>query len=482
MGLLDDLNPELVFYYFEELTKLPHGSGNTRAVAKYLMTFAQERNMKYRVDEAGNVVIFADGSKGYEDAEPVILQGHIDMVAVKSAESTHDFSNDPLTLAIDGDEIYAEGTSLGGDDGIGIAYMLAAIDDPAVAHPPLDCIFTTDEEVGMLGAGAFDASDIRGHLMINLDSEEEGVFTCGCAGGARVDTILPIRRSRIKGLPVVVFIDGLKGGHSGSMIKSGRASANKLMGRFLYGLDQKVAFSLEKVAGGEKDNAIAVSAKAHLVIDEEDYSAVEAFAAAFEKEIRFEMAGTDEGVSVHVSKGDVHRISVIEPEEQEKIVFLLMHAPYGVRQMSGLMKNVVQTSSNPGIVRTTDTEFVCANLVRSSVASGKNSLIDEIRSLADKCGAHVKISGDYAEWVFRKESPLREKMVAVYKDMFGSEPVINVVHGGVECGIFAKKINHFDAVSIGPNMKDIHTYNERLSISSSRRVWEYLVKLLAELK
>lgn len=482
MNVLSSLQPEAVFRYFEELAGMPHGSGNTAAVTEYLKKFAEDHGYRCRADEKGNVVIFADGSEGYEEAPAVILQGHMDMVCVKKADCTHDFTSEPLKLAVDGDLILAEGTSLGGDDGVAVAYMLAILDDPSIAHPPLDCIFTTDEEIGMLGADAFDTKDIRGHLMINLDSEDEGVFTCGCAGGGRVDTVLPIQRDRIKGLPVLVTLDGLKGGHSGSAIGTGRASANKLMGRFLYALADKTAYSVENISGGEKDNAIAVSAKAHLVVDEEDFGVLEAFASAFEADIRSEFEGIEDSFSVSVTKGDVHRIAVMDPVSQDKAIQLLLLAPYGVREMSGVLEGVTQTSSNPGIVRTTEKEFICGNLVRSSVPQGRELLIAELRALAELAGALVRVSACYPEWAYRSNSPLQQKAGDIYREMYGKEPVFDVVHGGVECGVFSKKIRDFDAVSIGPDMRDIHTADERLSISSTARVFEFLIRLLAAMK
>ena len=482
MGILDSLQPQKVFYYFEELSKLPHGSGNTGAVTEYLKAFASSHSLRCHSDEAGNVVIFADGTEGYESSPAVILQGHMDMVCVKWAESQHDFTKDPLALAAEGDEIYARDTSLGGDDGIAVAYMLAILDDPSAVHPPLDCVFTTDEETGLIGAGALDTSVLRGNRMINLDSEAEGVFTCGCAGGVRVSTILPISRDRIKGLPVVISMDGLLGGHSASMIATGRASANKLMGRYLYALQDTVPFSLEHISGGEKDNAIAASAKAHLVIDEDDYASLDRFTRSFEAEIRSEYAGIEPSFSVTTVKGDIHRISVIDPASLDKLIFVLLMTPYGVRELDGLVKGAVKTSSNPGIVRTTETEFICANLVRSSEESGKAALRQEIEALGAHVGGKTRLSGNYPGWPMKKTSPLRDKMQQVYLDLYGKEPVLETVHGGIECGLFSGKIAGFDAVSIGPDMKDIHSYNERLSVSSSARVYEYLLKLLAELK
>ncbi len=482
MGVLSGLSPERVFYYFEELTKLPHGSGDTKAVTEYLEAFAKEHSLKSRTDSYGNVVIFADGTAGYESSPAVILQGHFDMVAVKTADSSHDFHTDGLDLVIEGDDIRARGTSLGGDDGIAVAYMLAILEDGTVPHPPLDCVFTADEEVGMLGAAAFDASVLRGKQMINLDSEEEGVFICGCAGGARMDAVLPIRRANVKGIPVVITIDGLTGGHSGAMITSGRPSANQLMGRFLLELSEKSAYSIERISGGEKDNAIAVVSKAHLVTDEDEFEAMEAFAMQYQEDLRREYLGIDGGITIHIAKGEARTLSVLDIESQDKALFLLVHSPQGLRKRNGLIPEAAETSSNLGIVRTTDREFVCAELIRSSAPSGRRALMAEFRSLGEFIGADVRVSEDYPEWPYRDDSPLKNKMTEIYREVTGNDPKIEVTHGGIECGVFSKKIPGFDAVSIGPKMTDIHTTDERLSISSASRTWDYLLKVLEALK
>ena len=267
MDRLKGLEPEKVYDYFDLICDIPHGSGNTGAILEFLAGFAKEHNLEYKTDEAGNIVIYKNASAGYEDAAPVILQGHMDMVCAKVPDSEHDFTKDPLDLSVEGDYLYAEGTTLGGDDGIAIAYILAILDDDDLPHPPIEALITNDEEIGLLGAAGLDASILKGKRMINLDSEKEGIFTCGCAGGARVDMIMPINKVRMKGLPVVISISGLKGGHSGEMIVKGRANSNRLMARLLTEIDDSAAFCLENIYGGEKDNAIPTATTAHIVID-----------------------------------------------------------------------------------------------------------------------------------------------------------------------------------------------------------------------
>ncbi len=482
MGILSGLEPERVLYYFEEYAAIPHGSYDISAAADYLVAFAEKRGLRSVRDSYGNVVIFADGTEGYENSPAVILQAHTDMVCVKAEGVEHDFHKDGLKLAVDGDMIHANGTTLGGDDGIGVAYMLAILESDTIPHPPLECLFTADEEVGMLGANAFDASILSGKTMVNLDSEHEGIFTCGCAGGALAELVLPISRASVTGTPVVVTLEGLKGGHSGEMIASGRASANKLMGRFLYELSDVVPFSIERISGGEKDNAIAVSAKAHLVADEDEYAEIEKFAEQFQAAVRGEMQGIDDDFVVHIAKGQPRRFQVLDVSSQDKVISLLIMMPHGLRKRNGLFPKLAETSTNLGIIRTTDTEFVCGSLPRSAVGSGLRALLHEFKALAAFAGADFKLSGQYPEWQYHDESPLKSRMTELYRRMFGKEAVVEVVHGGVECGIFTKKIKGLDVVSIGPDIIDIHTASEKLSVSSTKRVWEFLLALLAELK
>ncbi len=482
MGVLSNLQPEGVWNYFEELEQIPRSSGNTAAVSDYLEEFAKERDFRYVRDSYGNVVIFGPASVGCEDAEPVILQGHFDMVAQKRADSAHDFAKDPISLIVDGDYVRADGTTLGGDDGIAVAMMLALLDDDTIAHPPLECVFTTDEEIGLLGADAFDPSVLQGRRMINLDSEAEGIFTCACAGGVRVDCTLPITRNSVKGLPVLVEITGLRGGHSGQMINSGRANADKLIGRFLYALQEKVSFSLASVVGGDKDNAIAHTAKAQFVIDEEDYPVVVTFAKQFNQAILQEYAGIDENIDISVKKGNVHKVSAMDPNSQDKVLFMLLQTPYGVRKMSGMVEGLVETSSNLGIVRTGEKEFACIISLRSSILSARQAMEQELTGLVEMLGGQIRFVGAYPAWEYQEESALRDLMTATWREMYDKEAVVDIIHAGLECGLFFERIPHLDAVSIGPDMEDIHTFNEKLSIASTERVWNFLLHVLGELK
>lgn len=482
MGKLDGIAPERVFHYFEEISAIPRGSGNTEGIRSYLEEFAKAQNLRYIKDEGGNIILFAPGSEGYESSAPVILQGHMDMVCQKSAEVEHDFTKDPLELMTDGEYIFANGTTLGADDGIALAYILAILSDDSIAHPPIEAVITTDEEIGLLGADKLDCGVLTARRMINLDSESEGVFTCGCAGGVRVDIALPIERIRQKGLPVQITVDGLRGGHSGQMIDTYRANADKVIARFLYALGNETSYSLESIAGGDKDNAIPQAAKANIVIDAEDYPIVVTFAEKYQADLRNEFSGIDDQIAIHTAKGNVHKINVMTPESQDKALFLLMHSPYGVRKMSGAIEGLVETSSNLGIVRTGEKEFACTTSLRSSVFSARKALEDELDSLTRMVGATIRFVGAYPAWEFNEESALRDTMMDAYEEMKGEEPLIDVIHAGLECGLFYERMPGLDAVSMGPDMYDIHTFKEKLSIASAKRTFELLLNVLARLK
>ncbi len=482
MGKLEQLEPQDVFRYFEEISEIPRGSGNTTAIRDYLVSFAEDRDLKYEADEAGNVIIYGPASSGYKNSDTVILQGHIDMVCAKKADYAHDFTTDPLVLDYDEEYVFAEGTSLGGDDGVAVAYMLALLDTDEIPHPALECVFTTDEEVGLIGAAALDTRKLKGKKLINLDSEDEGILTCGCAGGIRVNVILPINRMTQKGLPVRVTVSGLQGGHSGQEIDKNRVNADKLLGRYLYELNRAGAYSLSTLTGGDKDTAIPSSARAEIVIDEDDFTSLEAFTKKFSDKVKNECRGCDEGVEVRVERLNVRKVPVLDLDSQDRVITFLMHVPTGVRKMSSLTPGLVQTSSNLGIMKAGEKEFAAVLSVRSSVLSEREQLVEEIQSISEYLGGAIGVRDPYPAWEYRENSPLRDVMINSFRELYDSEPAVNVIHAGLECGIFHEKIRGLDAVSIGPDILNVHTANEKLSIASTERTWEYLKKVLADLK
>lgn len=480
MGVLSDLEPKKVFYYFEEITKIPHGSGNVEQISDYLVRFAEERNLFCIQDEWKNVIIVKEATAGYEKEPAVILQGHMDMVAVKKPDCDIDMRTQGLQVAVDGDKVYAEGTSLGGDDGIAVAYALAILDSDTLQHPRLEVIITVDEEVGMDGAREIDLSMLKAHRMLNLDSEDEGIFLTSCAGGARVDCTLTLQKDTMEGVTYEVTVGGLLGGHSGAEIHKERGNSNCLFGRLLWNLTKKMPIGLVSVNGGLADNAIPRETKAVLVVKPEDRSEFEKLIKAAEAEISEELATKDKDFAIWVKEGCQGSFACTTPEHTVKAAAFLQALPNGVQGMSADMPGLVETSLNMGILQLDERKLHASFAVRSSVESAKAALIDRMKAVVRLAGGVCEVTGDYPGWKYRVDSPLREKMVALYERMYGKKPQVEAIHAGLECGLLGSKIPDLDCVSFGPQMNDIHTTEETLSISSTARVWEYLIRLLAE--
>ena len=481
MRILENLEPQDVFYYLEEICKIPHGSGNTGQISDYLKAFADEHGLYCRQDELNNIIMVKEASKGYEDHEPVLLQGHMDMVAVKDADCTIDMTKDGLQLEILGDRLTAKGTSLGGDDGIAVAFGLALLAEDQYRHPRIELILTVDEEVGMEGATGLTVDDLTAKRMINLDQEEEKIFITGCAGGARIDIRKKTETEQVEGVLCKLIISGLQGGHSGQEINKERGNAICLMGRLLAALQEKTPIYLKEVNGGTADNAIPNEVCAEIVVTEwtEDI-------AAFMEEkfcgLKAEFAGKEDGLKCELQVGaEDALIEVCNRKDSEQWIHLLNVIPHGVIANSVKMKGLVETSLNPGILNVSAVEGMVSTSVRSSNAAAKEALINQLKSLAALCDATVGIRGDYPGWDYDPDSPLREKMVTIYEEMYGVKPQIEAIHAGLECGIFQSKIPGLDCVSIGPDMQDIHTTRETLSIPSVQRVWKFLLKVLESL-
>lgn len=482
MGVLTGLEPNRVFHFFEEICSIPHGSGNVKQISDYLVNFAKERDLKYRQDEKYNVIIWKGGSAGYEASEPVVLQGHMDMVAVKVDGCEKDLETEGLDLEVNGDLISARGTSLGGDDGIAVAYTLAILDDFSMAHPPIEAIFTVDEEIGMLGATDIDVSDLKGRLFMNMDSEDEGVFTVSCAGGAMTTCNLPYKTEAAKAAVIEVRMDGFAGGHSGVEIDKGRMNANVAMGRVLLNVLKKPCTGLVSVDGGEKDNAIAKFSEAVVSVAPECVAEVTQLIQDTFEEIREEHKTTDPDMVLHLNVKETETVSIMAREDAKAVVTAIINLPNGIQRMNPDMKDMVQTSLNLGILKTEADKVILSYAVRSSSESEKWYLVDSMRNLTEALGGTVDVSGIYPGWEYRAESRLRDVMVEAYKKQYGEEPVVEGIHAGLECGIFASKLEGLDAVSFGPQMEHIHTTNEVLSISSTKRTWDLVVSVLAALK
>ena len=475
---LQGLEPESVFRYFEEICAIPHGSRNTKAISDYLVSFAKAHGLRYRQDESNNVVIFAPGTCGLEDHESVILQGHMDMVCEKDAGCPLDMTVDGLDVTHDGCCVYAKGTTLGGDDGIAVAYALAILDDNTIAHPPLEVIITVDEEIGMLGAAAMDLADVKGRTMLNLDSEDEGIFTVSCAGGATCTISLNAERKAVYGPCVRLSVEGLRGGHSGAEIHKNRANANKVMGDFLGRIQKLMPLCLTSFSGGSKDNAIPRACQATVVAMGIGLERINDIAAQLQQEVR----ETYDEPEALVQAFDVDALggNALTTAATADVISLLCAAPNGVQAYCPDMPELVQTSLNLGIAKLGD-RFTATFSVRSSVNAEKEGLITKLKELADFYNGTYSQSGTYPAWEFKKDSRLRDVMVPIYTRMFGKEPKVLAIHAGLECGLLGDKLPGLDCVSIGPQMHDIHTSREKLEIASTKRTWDFLLEVLKAL-
>lgn len=461
--------------YFKELCKIPHGSGNTKAISDYLVSFAREQKLEYYQDDINNVVIIKEASAGREADEPIIIQGHMDMVAVKDDDCDIDMTKEGLRIKEEGDFIFAEGTSLGGDDGIAVAYALALLSSD-LSLPRIEAVLTVDEEVGMDGAAAIDLSMLKGHTMLNVDSEEEGIFLVSCAGGARVDfeydcTVEPLVEKKESEKIYEIDMSGFIGGHSGTEIDKNRANAIRIMCKLLKKLsDGGFMQGLGSFDGGVADNAICNACKAVILckplepelFDMLKYESMDAFLGSEKAAvITFKEVDFD---------GDFYQAG--------DFLHFLTSLPNGVMDMSKDVEGLVETSLNHGIIHMNGGKVNLSLSVRSNINEKKYELIKTLRELSEIRPVTMGIRGDYPGWAYRENSPLREKMISVYREMYGKEPLVNALHAGLECGILSEKIPDLDCVSFGPDIFDIHTTKEKLSLSSAERTWELILKIV----
>lgn len=479
MAVLNQLEPKKVFQFFEEICKIPHGSGNLGEICEYCVHFAEERGLKVMRDDADNIIIWKEASPGYEGKEPVILQGHLDMVCEKTAESNHDFKKDALQLYVEDGFVKAKNTTLGGDDGIALGMILALLDENDVPHPPIEAVFTADEETGMGGAKALNLQLLKGRKLINIDSEEEGVLTVGCAGGVSCHTSFPMDFSGRQGNVFQVVICGLKGGHSGSEIDRQRANALKLVGRFLYETMQSTKIFLIDAKGGGKENVIA--SRAEIVVMAEDPDVFKDTADRMYSIWKEEYAEEEPGLTIQIENQGYITANTISEDMTEKIVYYLMAAPDGPMGYNRSLPGQVETSLNHGIMAVRDGYLTIDTLVRSSVGSKKMELAKRLEILSKLCGATFLADNEYPGWAYKKQSSLRDLMVKTYCESFGTDPKVLTIHAGLECGLFMDKKKDLDCVSFGPDILDIHSVKERLSIESVERSYRYLKAVLASL-
>jgi len=475
MSILKGLKPKKVMCYFEEISEIPRGSGNEKAISDYLKQFAEDRDLEVIQDEVLNIIIKKDGSSGYKDKPPVILQGHMDMVCEKNQGTEHDFLEDPIKLRIIEEYIYATNTTLGADNGIAVAMCLALLDSN-YEHPPLEVVITVDEETGMTGAMNMKKEYLSGKTLINLDSEGEGIFTSGCAGGGRVTFELQKDyKDRKHNHAFMLSIKGLEGGHSGVDIHKEKGNANKLMGRLLYTLKDEI--ELFKISGGSKDNAIPREAGAGIVVN--DSATLMDLLKKYNLILKTEMSVTDPLIQIELKPVELPTV-VFSNEVTRKVIQVLLLTPNGIIQKSTEIDLVI-TSSNLGVIEETEEKICFINAPRSSVESLMLAYVDEMICLADVLDVKVIIDDFYPGWAYVTNSPIRDLCFNVYKEMFKKDAIIEAIHAGLECGFFLELMPGLDAISFGPEMHDIHTPNEHISISSIERTFNFLLEILKQL-
>ena len=480
MSALTGLEPASVFHYFEEICGIPHTSHHEKALSDYCVQFAKAHGLACRQDEMGNLLIKAPATPGYEKEPGLILQGHLDMVGDKTADCPLDLEKDAIHPVVDGGYVCAEGTTLGGDDGIAVAYALAVLDAKDIPHPALEVVLTVCEEVGLLGASAMDFSDLEGRMLVNIDSEEEGMLTAGCAGGRRVECHLPIARVPVTGTAVKADVIGLVGGHSGTEIHKGRANAIALLGRWLTLLTENgVDYAALTLSGGAKENVIPKESSITLVLPAGITEGVHTAAAQFAAQVQAEYGMADPAIRLQLTEQGCGAFSALDADSTQRLRKALLLMPWGVQAMSMDVPGLVETSLNLGVAEMDEQEAILRFSIRSSVPSAKELLCCKVQTLTELLGGGVRFHGDYPAWTYARESALRDRCVAVYEAQYGEKPQIAAMHAGLECGILSGKIEGLDCISFGPNLLHVHTPNERADIASVARVWEYLKAILA---
>lgn len=483
MKNLQNLEPKAVFEYFEEISNIPRGSGNEKGISDYLLNFGKGLGLESIQDEALNVIIKKPGTLGYENAPTVIIQGHMDMVCEKNNGVEHDFEKDPLKLRIVDDYIYATDTTLGADNGIAVAYAMAILASNDIPHPPIEVLLTTDEETGMSGAMAIKKENLKGKILINLDNEEEGYLLVSCAGGIRSTAILNIDEQEIVSKKLIkINISGLKGGHSGMDIIKERGNSNKILGRVLKGLSREVKFNLVSLNGGSKNNAIPREAEAIIAINANDENTAIEVIKNWNNIIENELRAQDPGLKIEGSVTDIKSYKEFTDESTKKVVDLLYIYPNGINTKSTEIEGLVESSTNLGVLTTKDGVVEFDSAIRSSIPSLKEEIVLRSKTIVELLGGKFETTSDYPGWEYDPNSKVRDICQKVHKDMYGKEAKIVAIHAGVECGLFNEKLGDLDMISFGPNLYDVHTPDEHMSISSVKNCYEYLLGILKEIK
>ncbi|MGQ9671701.1 MAG: aminoacyl-histidine dipeptidase [Candidatus Aminicenantales bacterium] len=481
-AIFDELRPGPLWKHFAEILKIPHCSGNEKPLGDYIISVAQRLGLSWKRDKVGNVVISKPASPGHEKAAGVILQGHLDMVGEKNSDVEHDFSRDPIKAERNGDWIQAQGTTLGSDNGIGVAAALAVLEDENLVHGPLECLFTVDEETGLTGANKLKKGFLQGRMLLNLDSEEEGAFTIGCSGGVDSEIALPLQRTRqAAGEVYRLKLFGFRGGHSGLDIHQGRANAIRLLARLLWSAQEKFRLKLVDCEGGNKRNAIPREAWADMVVERAVAKKLQTFFQAQFAFVQNEYKAVEKEAGWSFEGVGRKPISPLALASQKTLLRLLLSLPHGVISMHPEIPGLVETSTNLAIVRCEkkNAQIVCSS--RSSVATALSFVRQIIRATAELAGARIVQPGGYPGWEPNLQSELLRRLTEVYRKVFNKEPAVKAVHAGLECGIIGEKFPGMDMISFGPTIQNPHSPQERVHIGSVENFWKFLTSALESL-
>ncbi len=480
MNTISSINPTELWSYFEQVLQIPRPSRKEQRIRAFLIQFATEHALEHKTDEAGNVLISKPATRGFENRKPVILQSHMDMVGEKNSDVDHNFEKDPIRAQIEGGWVRAEGTTLGADDGIGIAAQLAVLAAGNIEHGPLECLFTVDEETGLTGANALQPGFFKSRILLNLDSEDEGELFIGCAGGNDTLINLPYKEKKVPSghLAFEVSVRGLTGGHSGDDIHKGRGNSNKILSRFLRHATRKFEIRLADFDGGNLRNAIPREAVAIITIPEARYTALKTWFETFLAMVRDELKVTEPNLVMELKKADKPAF-VINRKAQKKLLNSLHACPNGVVEWSREIENLVETSTNLASVKFDKPEnILITTSQRSSVDSARKDIADRIEALFQLCGAEVEHSNGYPGWQPNSDSEILKITEKAYKDIFGQEPKVRAIHAGLECGLFLDKYPGLDMVSFGPTIKGAHSPDEGIEIQTADKFWKLLLETL----
>ncbi|MFP4662794.1 MAG: aminoacyl-histidine dipeptidase [Bacteroidales bacterium] len=473
------LKPEALWRHFHALTQIPRPSKKEAKIIEFVKHFGENLGLETIVDKVGNVIIRKPATPGMEDRKGIVLQGHLDMVPQKNSDVDHDFEKDPIKAYVDGEWVTAEGTTLGADNGMGVAAAMAVLEATNLKHPMVEALFTVDEETGMTGANGLEAGILKGDILINMDSEDEGEMYVGCAGGIDINAekSFDMENAPANATAYKVHVKGLKGGHSGMDINRGRANANKLMFRLFQEATDKTGMKVAEISGGDLRNAIPRECVAIVTVDKDKTDVFVDLADKFLKEFREEYQGIEDGIGLDAKTTDMPK-KVLKDEDMKALIEAVMKTPHGVIKMSESMKDLVETSNNLAVVSLKDGKLEMKNLMRSSDDDQKIKEAESIKALYEKMDADVELTGEYPGWKPNMESEILKTMQNVYRDIYDHTPEIKAIHAGLECGILGSVYTNWDMISFGPTIRYPHSPDEKVNIETVQRFWNWLVATL----